>query len=314
MDYKKIVCIPSDYKILPYQLPYYTPGFKNYYKKGNAVQSPCEISMEKWFESSFMLLLNAIGESYFPVCRFSDGEYKFLLGEQKPSKRLSFIDKSYIIFKRKINQFKKGNSNFSANTLPNVSSGLYDMRKVKFFRSNIYPQKIKNLSQDGFLALHLSYGEKPFQEEYFPALREFLKINNINLTLQNYIPFQFVYGWLRGEKRKQLLQDRNILLIHSAQGEKKQRIEKHLIEKELVQSVEWYSISQSQAMLDDIDVSELMHKNYDIAFMGAGVGKINLFDKFKLLNIPIVDIGFVFEVWADESNKYKRNMMIPDKK
>ena len=50
----------------------------------------------------------------------------------------------------------------------------------------------------------------------------------------------------------------------------------------------------------------------DIAFIGAGVGKFNIFHQLEDLKIPCIDIGFVFEVWANEENKLLRPYMVND--
>ena len=61
-------------------------------------------------------------------------------------------------------------------------------------------------------------------------------------------------------------------------------------------------------------IIELQKEYYDseIAFIGAGVGKFNITSQLEPLNIPCIDVGFVFEVWANEENKWKRPVMVPD--
>lgn len=299
------------YLILPYQLPFYTPGFKGYYREGDTIQSPSDMSMEEWETSSFERLLSAMGKDYLPICRLSDGEFKFLLGDKRPSYRSSLILHIKYWIKLLIQRLTF-NSKFEAKTLPNVSSGSYNMEIVRKYRSEIYPQKLKRLSKDGVLALHLSYSSKPFQEHFFPDFGKFLAKNDIYLNNQNYIPFYFVYGWLRGDRRKKLLENKRVLLVHSAEGEKKEKIENYLLLREKVQSVGWLSISSNQSLFSEFDLSSIENNTYDIAFLGAGVGKMNLFDKLSQLSIPIIDIGFVFEVWYNEDNRLLRTGMISD--
>ena len=119
-----------------------------------------------------------------------------------------------------------------------------------------------------------------------------------------------MYALLRGPSKNRILENKNVLILHSAKGEKRNKIIESL-HKENVSSVIWHEISSNRSMFDKIDLKE-KYFEADIAFIGAGVGKFNIFSQLEDLKIPCIDIGFVFEVWANEENKLLRPYMIND--
>ena len=65
-------------------------------------------------------------------------------------------------------------------------------------------------------------------------------------------------------------------------------------------------------MFDSIDV-EKFKDEVDIVFVGAGIGKPNILVQLKVLNVPCIDLGYIFEVWADSSKKFDRAGCASDK-
>lgn len=308
---KNIRKIHSKSLILPELIPLIIPDFLKECKPVLVnVLSHEKISSEKWFMKFVSNVEDKIGKEYFPVMRISDGEYAFLLGEKFPyfsfdNNIFSYLKECISIFKSK---YTKRNS-FYAATLPNVSSGNYKFDEIAKQRKNI-SEKIRKISQKGVLALHLSYTRKPFQERFHYPLKKWLTKNDIKLTKENYYPFYFVYALLRGPLKKRILKNKNVLILHSAMGEKRNKIIKSLL-KERVSSVIWHQISSDRSMFDKIELKE-KYFEADIALIGAGVGKFNIFSQLEDLKIPCIDIGFVFEVWANEENKFLRPYMIND--
>jgi len=80
-----------------------------------------------------------------------------------------------------------------------------------------------------------------------------------------------------------------------------------------VAEVHWCSISSSRSLFDRIDISGYIGR-VDIAVVGAGVGKPNILVQLEPLQVPCIDAGFVFEVWANPENKWKRAWCVPDEK
>lgn len=297
--------------ILPELIPLIIPDFVNHSKPVLPyVLSFEKISSEEWFMKFVNDVEGKMGKEYFPVMRMSDGEYAFLIGEKFPyfssyNNMFSYLQQCISIFKSKY-IYKK---NYNAATLPNVSSGNYKIDEIDKQRKNIV-EKIREISLKGVLALHLTYPMKPFQEHYHYPLKKLFIKNDIKLTNKNYYPFYFVYALLRGPLKKRILENKNILILHSATGEKRNKIIKSL-HKENVSSVIWHEISSNRSMFDKIDLKE-KYFEADVAFIGAGVGKFNIFSQLEDLKIPCIDIGFVFEVWANEENKLLRPYMVND--
>ncbi len=296
--------------ILRHQIPFYVPGFLSYYTPGDAVQSPEKIRIEEWYDNFFNRIYNSLGKEYLPVCRLSDGEFHFLFGYQLPSSRLKIFDYLYELLKD-LFLFILKFGQFNANTLPNVSSGKYSYRDVKKYRSNNASNDLSQIAVKGILALHLSYGKVPFQEKYFFALGNFLKKSKIDLNSSNYVPFYFVYSLFSSEKIKLLLSNRKVLCVHSAKGDKKKRI---------IQSIEnhncqvtWQTISEDKSLFQEFNFDTYFDYQIDLILVGAGVGKLSLFKKLEIFNVPVIDVGYMFEVWNDVENSHKRPLLKPDK-
>lgn len=297
--------------ILPELIPLIIPDFVSHSNPVLAnVLSFEKISTEVWFAKFVNEVEDKIGKEYLPVMRMSDGEYAFLLGRKFPyfsidNNIFSYLRQCISIFKWKY-LYKYS---FNAATLPNVSSGNYKLDEIDKQRKNI-AEKIREISLKGYLALHLTFPMKPFQEHYHYSLSKWFSVNDIQLTKENYYPFYFVYALLRGPFKKRILANKNVLILHSAKGEKRNKII-DLLHKENVSSVIWHEISTNRSMFDKIDLKE-KYFEADIAFIGAGVGKFNIFSQLEVLKIPCIDVGFVFEVWSEDNNKWLRPYMVND--
>ena len=64
-------------------------------------------------------------------------------------------------------------------------------------------------------------------------------------------------------------------------------------------------------MYDSIDVAPFCGK-VDLALVGAGIGKMSIFLQMEELKVPCIDAGYVFEVWKDPNNKWKRVICASD--
>jgi hypothetical protein len=135
-------------------------------------------------------------------------------------------------------------------------------------------------------------------------------IINISLTLINYAPFYFVYGLLRGPAFPRLVAGRRVLVVHSAVGAKRDAIVKSL-QAVGPASIEWLGISATRSFAETLDLSRLQEKP-DICLIGAGVGKAALFSQLEPLQVPCIDAGYTFEVWADADRQWDRPFMTPD--
>jgi hypothetical protein len=301
--------LEKKYLILPHLIHLNIPFFLKHYREDIKTLSVLPDKSEYQYSTFVKLITDSIGKKYLPVMRMSDGEYNFILGEKPPIKRnvtyFKFLHQYLKYLKRKIFPTK----NFTASTLPNISSGYFDHNEKRNAHLT-YPSFVKEISNHGILALHLTFANKPFQENYHPSLKKWFDFNEIKINANNYIPFYFVYALLRGEDCKRIISGKNILVIHSAEGERKEKIKNSIVQLGANQ-VDWLRISPSKSFFDKIDIDKYIGK-IDLCLVGAGIGKPNILVQLKPLSVPCIDAGYVFEVWADENNKWKRAMMVPD--
>lgn len=299
--------LPMRYQVLPVVAPFKIPDFLCCYHEGDVTYAPVKIETEAWFKDFVQCVVDAIGKAYLPVCRMSDGEFRMLLGDQTLHSLYPFpfrIRHWLGYFKRKL--FGR---RVTFATRVNCSSGDYSREEVKQLAKR-YGECLVELAAKGVLAIHLSYCKEPFLEHFFPAFKNWLTRQPFKLTLQNYVPFYFVYALVRGPARRALLYERRVLLVTGADTEKRARIEKSLREEGVVE-ISWCVISSSRSFYDKIDVSAWIGK-VDIVFVGAGVGKPAILLQLEPLAVPVLDVGFVFEVWADPEARWERMACVTD--
>ena len=299
--------LPEEYRILPHCIEFRIPGFEKQYSPGVETLATRNRRTDEWFDWLVTELRSARGRRYLPVCRMSDGEFLFALGEQKADMRLPMTQQVRINLALRIRSLTA--RPFNAGAVDHYHSGSYTREEWRDGQRR-YGAMIRAISEKGILALHLSHGAVPFHEHFFPALGAWLGQHRIHLTDRNYVPFYFVYACLTGPRRKELLSGSRILVINGYGEPKRQRVTDSLM-REGAQSVVWRTISSDRSLYDSVDTSGLKGQ-VDIALVGAGIGKPNILLQLEPLGIPCIDAGFVFEVWADPSNATKRAFCQPD--
>ena len=300
--------LPAPYRILPHTLPFDIPGFSRDNHPSNRVlalqpEPPCAL----WYGRFIDRLVQARGRQHLPVYRMGDGEFRFVLGVQPPDLRrptwarwgVAGVDLGMRLWHR---------GNFAALTVGRYHSGAYSRREWRALTERV-ASDVHRISTQGILALHLSYGRTPWQEQYFPALATWLAAHGMQLTLDNYVPFYFVYAALTGPRAAELLGGR-VLVVNCAVGSKRERIIDGLHRAGAAQ-VLWCGISERRALYDRIDVRPYAQR-VDVALVGAGIGKSNILAQMRPLQVPCIDAGFVFEVWADPSSAAERPYCSPD--
>lgn len=301
--------LPPNYQILPCSISLRIPGFEKTCSPGSKTLALRRRDCAKWYNEFLDRLVDACGRKFLPLCRMSDGEFKFALGEQLPDIRLPWIQRVRQKAKLAIKKRLLRKRQFEAFTGGHYHSGRYSANEWQKAHAQ-YAQMVQKISKKGILALHLSYGHVPFQEHYFPAFGRWLQKNRIVLTDDNYFPFYFVYAALTGPRRGELLKGRRVLVVNGACGEKRRKIEHGLL-REGVAEISWYPISLDRSLYDRLDVDSYIGK-IDLALVGAGIGKPNILTQMELLNVPCIDAGYVFEVWADRENRWNRACCVPD--
>jgi len=306
--------LPKKYReplrdIFPVDIDFDIPGYeKQYLQNKNKSLALEERDCKQLFHEFVDKCVLACGRQFLPIYRMSDGEFLFILGEQPLDIRWSLKQKIRIklgLIKEKA-VLQGGLGPF---TQGHYHSGKYSAKEWEIARINL-PDQIRKISENGILALHLNYVKTPFAERYFPALGQWLRKHNIIINQNNYFPFYFVYAMLIGPRRGELLNNRRILVVNGAEGEKKQKIIEGL-KRESVAEILWLPISLQRSLYDCIDITPFIGK-VDLALIGAGIGKSNILVQMKSLNVPCIDAGFVFEVWANPENKWKRAVCATD--
>lgn len=287
--------------ILKQRVPFYLDGFYNNEVTGSTL-SVKDIDCNEWFKEFCELINSLIGEKYFPVCRLSDGEYTFICGSQPPIKS-NIISQLFSVTYYYIKSIFS-NGDLNAATRKGVSSGNYNKDEIE---KNIitYLKNLKDISNTGILALHLTYSNNPFQERFHFALNKTFRKNNIQITNDNYYPFYFVYAYLLTDSFLDRIKNKNILIITGSNEEKIIKVKQYFKNIE-VNSIEFYKISPNKSLYDTIEIDSIVNKNIDICFVAAGIGKPNILVQLEPLNCPCIDVGFMYEVWANPELGYNR--------
>ena len=209
--------LPREYRmpllpILPESIDFVIPGFEKSYPLGmSKTLALKKRNCEQWYNEFVDRVVDACGHRYLPICRMSDGEFLFFLGAQPIDIRLSFVQKcrqqlskikERLVLKGGLGPFTEGH----------YHSGEYSADEWRKARKE-QPQMIRKISEKGILALHLNYVRAPFAERYYPELSRWLLKSKILLNDDNYYPFYFIYAFLTGPRRGELLKNRRVLVV-----------------------------------------------------------------------------------------------------
>jgi hypothetical protein len=257
--------------------------------------SSSDIDLDKQYANLANRIKESIGRKFLPVIRVSDGEFNLLLGDQPPGPWWPIyirIKKIFGLIKRKFITSKSfSNATYSGDNAVNIS----EIESIQISAIS----GLRLIMKEGVLATHLSLTNKPFQADYFLPFFALLKKNKIEINLTNIVPFYFIYPMVLSHYGDFLFENKSILIIHSATGEKKERIVQ-AVKARSARKVVWLSISHNKTFYDNLKVENYLGKA-DVAFIGAGVAKLLLMEQLSKLNIPVIDIGFGFEVWNNPS-------------
>jgi hypothetical protein len=286
--------------ILPCLIPFYIKGFYNNEIQGKTLALE-EIDCNDWFVQFKNIILSS-KDSFFPICRLSDGEYTFLCGNQPPIKSF-FISQFLSSIKFFINNIIPP-SKFKAGEIGIYNSGEYNKEEISKFNPK-YLNQLRQISETGILALHLTYTKKPFQERFHYALKKIFDNNCIEINKKNYYPFYFVYAFFQTNEFRDFVNKKNILFISGSNNSKNEIIKNHFINLN-ASNVEFYNISTNKSLLDKVNLEKIQSKKIDICFVAAGIGKPNIIVQLKPLNCICIDVGYMFEVWANPNLGIKR--------
>jgi len=209
--------------------------------------------------------------------------------------------------------FKLSDRQFSAGGKGYISAQ-YQASELKFLR-NQYAEQLKQIAQQGILAIHFtdrinSPQKKQFQQQYFLPISRWFNKHNIQLNEKNYYPFYFVYALLTGPYRHKIYKNRHILVITSYDKNKHEATTKGLI-NEGVKSVQFINLSKGRSMYDKINLSSIK-KPIDIVLVGAGIGASNILCQLESLNTVTIDAGYIIECLTNPGRKKQRTFCWPD--
>ena len=249
---------------------------------------------------------NLIDESkrrkkYLPILRIADGEFQFLLGKNEINYRKPLL----LLLKNLLGEFYRQiiGRKFEARSRT-YTSGRYDKSDLNEAKIK-YAECLKHVSSKGILAIYTIIKPKFYTEQYIPKLLSFFERNHITLTHTNYYPFYFVYIVLTNPRFANIYNGARVHLITSYNNDRKDKIESSLFLKG-VKSVSWTKISRDKSLFDKIDTN-MIDEDTDIIFVGAGVGKVNVFNQLREFPGLIIDAGYIFETWQDSSLRFERD-------
>ncbi len=231
----------------------------------------------------------------FPVLRLADGEFQFLLGKNEVNFRKPIHKLVFHIIKQYLEKFMKKEFVAKSRT---YSSGVYSQSDMKSVKQQ-YLQCLRYISDNGVLAIYSVIKPGFFSEQYIPDLLKYFARGNIKLKSSNFYPFYFVYIILTNPRFSGVYYKKHVHLITSFDSDRKAKIENSL--RSLgVSKITWTKISQSRSLFDKIDVKTI-ERDVDLIFIGAGVGKVNIFNQLKDFPATIIDAGYIFETWQNRN-------------
>lgn len=240
-------------------------------------------------------------KEHFPIIRIADGEFQFLLGKNEFNLRKPIHKLIVHIIRQLLDRVLKPKFVAKART---YSAGVYNHSE----RSNVknqYAECLKYISEKGILGIYTVIKPGFYSEQYLPKLFSFFDKENIDVNHKNYIPFYFIYIILTNKRYSSIYKDKHVHLITSFDQERKMKIE-NTLNSLGVKAVTWTKISRSRSLFDTFNTDDIS-KSVDIIFVGAGVGKVNIFNQLKNIPAIIIDAGYIFETWQDPKLRNERD-------
>jgi hypothetical protein len=262
----------------------------------------CDVLLESFYST----LLKALDKKeHFPIIRIADGEFQFLLGKNEFNMRKP----KFMLIKNLLGELYRKVFGFKFEAKSRTyTSGVYAKADFKDVKDK-YADCLRYIADKGIVALYTIVKPNFYTEQYLPKLFRFFSKNQISLNENNYIPFYFIYIVLTNKRYANIYNGKNIHLITSFDNERKNKIENTLFALG-VKSITWTQISRDRSLFDNIDINKISI-NTDIVFVGAGVGKVNIFNQLKSFPSLIIDAGYIFETWQDPYLRLERDYCNP---
>lgn len=237
-----------------------------------------DIEPDQWFEKFRSKIAANLGNSYLPVYRMADGEYRFLMGRKFNRYRKPLI-KEYLGCLLDKTGLRRWSTSWGE------SYDLDDLKKLKLE----YISALQKIASSGFLGLYINDNGLNAFIEYNQSIEPFFQKNNIELNQNNYIPFHFVCHLLSGSGCDLFYRNRKILIVTNFNEQKSQQIEHNLL-KLGAKTVQFLKISATKSMQDKIDCSRV-ERPIDLCLVAAGIGAANILNQLQPLQTVALDIG-----------------------
>lgn len=265
-----------------------------------------ETSSENWYQEFLDRINQSVGKGYLPVYRMADGEFIFCVGwrPEFPKEASGFTEKVFWNIKGKLKQALKSLVSGKKTVWGENYSGMNQNDLMIH-----YIRCLKAVSANGMLALHYTRSPGRFSEQYFEPMCQWFEDNQISVDEKNYTSFYFVYALLCGPDCSFLIRDKSLLIVTSADDQKKKKITRYL-QSLGAKDIQYLKISPDKALLDRINLDELTGP-VDIAFVAGGIGSVNILNQLRPLNTVCMDIGICLEIFADPSTR-GRMFTVPD--
>jgi hypothetical protein len=255
------------------------------------------VDVEDWFRRFRQILLDAVGKTYKPIYRMADGEYQFLMGKKynpySPRRIRYFF--SYLLHKTK--ELLTG-----ASVKTSWGEMYHGEALVKLRRK--YIQELNDLLSCGILCAYFYENPKNSFVHYNKYFLNFFQKNNLTLNQNNLFPFHFPFFALSNNGWQDFIVNRRILIITGNLENKKGDLEKNL--KELGSAkVGFIEISPNSSMTDVISLKDKEYMSeYEIAFVAAGIGSLNIISQMKCFKGPVIDVGGFLSAVVNKEFQY----------
>jgi hypothetical protein len=270
--------------------------------------SPEQVDSAEWYDDFKSVVLGAVGKRFLPVVRLADGEFTFLFGRISANPRWPLWKKlrhnAIQFYRRHLLQ-----RNFVFATRNTYRSANYTKQEWAQARAE-YSENLKWISCKGYLAPQLAFMGRPTMEQFQRDFMRWVVDEEMSLNISNLCQFYFVYALFLSDERPEIIRGNRVLVVHGAVDDRRSKIIRAL-NVQGAKSVGWLSISNDRSLFDTIDVDEYIGI-YDLVVLGAGVGKPHVIKQLEPLQIPVLDIGYIFEVWIDPECRYKRPFCCSD--
>jgi hypothetical protein len=250
-----------------------------------------------WLNQFRLRLKETIGKKYLPVYRMADGEYQFLFG-------LKFNFHAPNIFRYLVSfLIRKTLEIFTGPRIKTSWGETYSGIEIQKLRTK-YKNELKILLENGILCAYLYDNPKNAFTYYNRTFLNFFENNALELNKSNFFPFHFPFFALSDEGWQEFIIGRSILIVTG-----NLEIRRNILEKNLTalgsKKVGFYEVSANASLRDLVDKNLVENiEEYEIAFIGAGIGSLNIISQMTWFKGPVIDVGGFISALLDKNYLY----------